>query len=62
MAIREYFLGPKLGTTRKDVLEDIGRVGMGHMNSKLETRLKQILENENNTDPNLIIKIKVIDP
>ena len=58
MAEREYFLGPKLGTTRSDVLE---KVGVGHMTSLLDDRMLTILEMVENLDTDLIVKIKVID-
>ena len=61
MAIREYFLGPKLGTTRKDVMDDIGHLDEGWLRSLLDERMLTILNNENNTADDLVIKIKVID-
>ena len=61
MASREYFLGPTLGTTRKDVMTDIGNLDDGWLKSLLEARMLTILNNSNNLADDLIIKIKVID-
>lgn len=58
MAEREYFLGPALGTKRSDVLQE---VGAGWLKSLLDERMVTILEMAENLDPDLIVKIKVID-
>ena len=58
MAEREYFLGPKIGTERKAIL-DI--VGTGWLQSELDQALKTILDLPANRADDLIVKIKVID-